>query len=508
MNSFKRFANSTSLLVLLLAALSNLVVLALYILLTSNDVKKAVSLALSIGIGLIVSFGLRIIVLRRVFKPFSVVWQAVMHISPNEEQISAPSLSDLDKAGEMASALVQNIYALSSPSASNSTEGNQLTSQPGQTIVDYLPLPILALDKTGKVVFANALAAEYLGRPLTDLIGGSLVTVAPFVYPSKKDLDAWVHEVSSNQITAFTSWDRVKLKLPDDIGIRQFDMAAHYSKENSAGYEVLLALFDHTDKYAGEDNSTSYVALAVHELRTPLTMLRGYIEVFEDELGDKLTPELQGFMKKMNAAAQTLTAFVSNILNVARVDENALVLSMHEANWNELLVNICKDVEMRVKVRGKSLKLNIQPNLPTVGVDKISIYEVVSNLIDNAVKYGGDSKEVVVHARVAQDGSVETIVQDFGIGIPPNTISHLFTKFYRSHRSKGTVSGSGLGLYLVKAIVEAHGGNVWVQSKEGQGSSFGFTLIPYSKISSEGAGKGQIEHEAHGWIKNHSMNRR
>jgi len=503
MNSFKRYSSKTSLTIFLLAALSNLVVLGLYILLTSSEVQKAVSLIVSVTLGLIISFLLRLVVLRRVFKPFSVIWQAVTHVSPAGEQVPAPSLKDLEKAGAMASSLVQNIYALSNP---GENEPVKQVAQPGQTIVDYLPLPILALDKTGKIVFANALAAEYLGRTTTELIGGNLNTTIQFNFAAKNNLESWVKEVSASKVTAYTSWDRVKVQLPDEKGLKQFDLAAHFSKDNAAGYEVLLALFDHTDKYASEDNSTSYVALAVHELRTPLTMLRGYIEVFEDELGDQLTPELQGFMKKMNAAAQTLTAFVSNILNVARVDENALVLSLHEANWNDLLTNICKDVEMRVKVKNKTLQLNVQPGLPTVAVDKISIYEVVSNLIDNAVKYSGDSTKIIVHARVAQDGSVETIVQDFGIGIPPSAINHLFTKFYRSHRSKGAVSGSGLGLYLVKAIVEAHGGNVWVQSKEGQGSSFGFTLVPYSKVSS-GDNKGQIEHEAHGWIKNHSTYR-
>jgi len=505
MNSFKRYSSSTSFQIFLLAAFSNIAVLGLYLLLSSLGLGTGVSLALAAILGLGMAFVLRQVVMHKVFKPFSVIWQAVTHVSPDGNQTPAPSLKDLEQAGEMASALVQNIYALTNTDELAATKN---PVQPGQTIVDYLPLPILALDKTGKIIFANPLAAEYLGRPLTELVGGSLATVVPFNYSSKDNLDSWINEVATSKVTAFTSWDRVKVKLPDDKGLKQFDLAAHYSKDNAAGYEVLLALFDHTDKYANEDNSTSYVALAVHELRTPLTMLRGYIEVFEDELGDKLTPELQGFMKKMNAAAQTLTAFVSNILNVARVDDNALVLSLHEANWNELLVNICKDVEMRVKVRGKTLQLNVQPNLPTVGVDKISIYEVVSNLIDNAVKYSGESTKIIVHARLAQDGSVETIVQDFGMGIPPSAINHLFTKFYRSHRSKGAVSGSGLGLYLVKAIVEAHGGSVWVQSKEGQGSSFGFTLVPYSKMPSNGADKGQIENAAHGWIKNHSMTRR
>jgi signal transduction histidine kinase len=321
-------------------------------------------------------------------------------------------------------------------------------------------------------------------------------------------LQTWLGQVKASKVTAANNWDRVRLNLPDGQPTRLFDMIAHFNKDNPNNYETLLALYDHTQKYQSEDNNTSYVALAVHELRTPLTLLRGYIEVFEDELGSNLTPELKDFMTKMSAAAQTLTAFVSNILNVARVDENQLTLSLAEANWNELLPSICKDLEIRAKVRGKQLQLNVMPNLPTVAVDKISIYEVLSNLIDNAIKYSDKADKVIVHARIASDGNVETIVQDFGLGIPESAVKNLFTKFYRSHRSRGAVSGSGLGLYLVKAIVNAHGGNVWVQSKEGEGSSFGFTLQPFKNLANGESGQGGLERQAHGWIKNHSMYRR
>lgn len=439
-------------------------------------------------------------------RSISVIWQAINHVGINADQTPAPTLDDLKEAGELASAVVNQIYSMVNP---QSTEVSTSSSNMPTTfsIAEVIPLPIIILDNAQIVRYANKNAIEYLKIPQNELIGSVFRDKIQLTFNSQDTLDIWLQNSSTKTVTATGSWDRVRLTSLDQT-TKQFDMAAHYSKDNPAGFETTLAIFDHTDKYSTEDNSTSYVALAVHELRTPLTMLRGYIEVFEDELGPTLTPELKGFMTKMNAAAQTLTAFVSNILNVARVDENAMTLSLQQANWNELLTNICKDLELRVKVRGKELQLNIQPNLPTVAVDKISIYEVLSNLIDNAVKYSGDSNKIVVHARVGQDGSIETIVQDFGIGIPTSVINHLFTKFYRSHRSKGAVSGSGLGLYLVKAIVTAHGGSVWVQSKESEGSSFAFTLKPFSAVSNEAGNTGAIERDAHGWIKNHSMYRR
>jgi signal transduction histidine kinase len=105
---------------------------------------------------------------------------------------------------------------------------------------------------------------------------------------------------------------------------------------------------------------------------------------------------------------------------------------------------------------------------------------------------------------------IETTVHDDGAGIAASAMPNLFSKFYRSHRSATSVGGTGLGLYLCKAIIDAHEGQIWVKSKEGEGSTFGFTLLPYSQLAEvqkkTDNETGIIRH-AHGWIKNHTLNR-
>jgi signal transduction histidine kinase len=167
-------------------------------------------------------------------------------------------------------------------------------------------------------------------------------------------------------------------------------------------------------------------------------------------------------------------------------------------------------MELRARVRGMKLTLKIDGSLPSVGADAVSIHEVVNNLLDNAIKYSKDGKEIIVHSHVNQDGSVETTVQDFGPGIPEAAMGNLFDKFYRDYHNRNNVGGTGMGLFLSKAIVTAHGGNIWVRSKEGQGTTFGFTLMPYSKVATENkkGDNADITRTAHGWIKNHSMYRR
>jgi signal transduction histidine kinase len=105
---------------------------------------------------------------------------------------------------------------------------------------------------------------------------------------------------------------------------------------------------------------------------------------------------------------------------------------------------------------------------------------------------------------------VETTVQDFGVGIPSNVLPNLFTKFYRDHHNRAQIGGTGLGLYLCKAIVHAHDGTIWVKSNPGEGSTFGFTLVPFKDLTDEmrSSVNQDITRGAHGWIKNHSLYRR
>lgn len=163
---------------------------------------------------------------------------------------------------------------------------------------------------------------------------------------------------------------------------------------------------------------------------------------------------------------------------------------------------------LRAQVHDKNIVIDVADNLPTVGVDKVSVYEVLNNILDNAIKYT-HTKETITVKSYLKDDMVETTITDRGVGIPSNLIGHVFEKFYRAHSSKNSVGGTGLGLYLCRAIVQAHGGQIWVTSKEGEGSTFGFTIPIYSNVADqvEKDDNSGIVRSAHGWIKNHSLYR-
>lgn len=437
--------------------------------------------------------------------PTDFLARAVLTVTNEENNIDPPKIDDLNSSSrDFLADTIEKIYSLKSYEPTTD-EFDELSYF--KTVTNLLPLPMIALDNNQEVTFINKVAQEYLGFSANDIVNKPIHDVFNIEFTSPNTLEEWVKEVSENSVTATETWQRVRLTLPDGQQ-KKFDLVVRYSKNDPNGIELVLAIYDRTLLYERDDRDLTFVSLAVHELRTPVTILRGYIEVFEDELGPKLDSEQTSFMHNMSASAQQLTSFVSNILNVARIEENALTMQLKEEDWSEVLGQVCKDMGLRAKVHGKKLILNIDENLPKVAVDRVSIYEVIANIIENAIKYTHTDEEIVINTYLKND-CVETTITDKGIGIPSSIIGHVFDKFYRSHSSKNSVGGTGLGLFLSKAIIDAHGGQLWVKSKEGKGSTFGFTIQQYSNIADQlkDNNNGEIIRGAHGWIKNHSLYR-
>ena len=182
-----------------------------------------------------------------------------------------------------------------------------------------------------------------------------------------------------------------------------------------------------------------------------------------------------------------------------------LKLHLAEDKLSAIYATIADDLQLRARTQNRLLSVAIPETLPTIAADRNSLSEVLANLVDNAIKYSNEGGHVSVTAEVDGD-FVRCSVIDQGIGIPGAVVGHLFTKFYRSHRSRQTVSGTGLGLYISKAIIESHGGKIGVTSVEGEGSTFSFSVPIYSTVADKLLTDNEaIMQNASGWIKNHSM---
>ena len=445
--------------------------------------------------------------------PLDAIAQAILHVAPGREETSttAPNLEQVRLGRELVTSLALQVYQLASQESAREVDVTSHRKEVIQAIniINHLPLPLFVFNSQRMVTNASEQAIKYCGATSAELFGKPLEESLHLEFPSETTLEDWIAECQTDKVTNTKLWERVHVTLPDG-SINQCDISAYYNRDNPSGADFIVTLFDRTKRYNEDDESMGFVAMAVHELRTPVTMLRGYIEVFEDELGDQLNDELKDFMHKMGLAASQLTIFINNILNVARIEQNQLMMQLQEADWPKTLNQVLDDMEIRASIKGMSIERSIARDIPTVGVDKVSVYEVVANLIDNAVKYSPDNSKIIVNSAVGKNGTVETTIQDFGIGMPPSVTGNLFEKFYRNHRTRGKVGGTGLGLYLTKAIISAHGGQVWVHSKEDKGSTFGFSLTPYAQLADElkNSNNKGIVRQSHGWVKNHYMYRR
>lgn len=511
MDHFKKLKNQIQLPIALGMILSAAIIIGGQLAVQMLNIDPLLGLGALLIIVVIIAILLSDAAAKKALSPLHTVWEAVLHVDPDHHTTAAPNLTNLKVGRELVTNIVLQIYQFASQENGKDLMEHRRQVIQSANIVSHMPLPLFVFNKSLIVTNASNSALEYTGASSSDLFGKSLFDTLKLEFSDENTLDAWVIACQENKVTDTAYWERVHvLSKEDDSVIRQCDIAAYYNRDNASGAEFIVTLFDRTARYNLEDDQLSFVSMAVHELRTPITMLRGYIEVIDEELKDKLDDEMKQFVVKMGIAAKNLSSFVSNILNVARIDHNQLSLHLIEKPWQETLKESLVDAELRAKIRGKNIELSVEDNLPTVAVDQVSIYEVLNNLLENAIKYSGESTRIIVKSGIDKEGLIETTIQDFGAGIPASVLPSLFEKFSRNHRTRASVSGTGLGLYLSKAIITAHGGQIWASSKEGEGSTFGFTIQPYANMAKEleGTQNKEITRNAHGWIKNHSLYRR
>ncbi len=472
----------------------------------------SVVMALLLFGGLIFTLILALLIGAFIMQPMKLLWRNILHVAPNDHESTAVPKSTMFWLGkDLVANLTGQVYQMAHVIDDiEKTNEHTMPDLHKNFVANSLPLPLIVLDKNETVKFANATALRYFGQTEVDFVGKSLSAALNLMFSDNQTFDDWLAKAKSGTVTATKTWDRVRVPRGNEQDALQFDLSAYYNKNNPEGTETMLICFDHTGQYTKDDQEVGFVALAVHELRTPITLLRGYIEAFDEDLNGKVDAEMQDFMHKMKVASQQLSTFVNNILNVARIEGGQLELQLQQENWAEIVDSVVTNLKLRAEVRGIQVECEIANELPKVGVDRFSISEVITNLIDNAIKYSGDSKKIIVKTDLSKDGLVETTVQDFGVGIAESVVPTLFNKFQRNFHNRAHIAGTGLGLYLSKAIVTAHGGNIWVSSHEGQGTTIGFTILPYDQLADakKNSNNGDIVHSAHGWIKNHSLYRR
>ena len=359
---------------------------------------------------------------------------------------------------------------------------------------------VVVLDPQKNIVSANKAA------PIAQTPEGVSYLALDFV--DDQSLTDWLAEINDKTVSAERTWRRVPVNPDTSRTLRFFDIVASYQK--GAPGETVVLLFDRSEQYLPEEEDLNFIAFAAHELRGPITIIRGYLDVLGEELAPRLVDDEPQLMERLVVSANRLSSYIDNILNVARFDRHHLEIHLVEERITDIYASIADDMQLRASTQHRLLNISFPDDLPTVAADRGSISEVIGNLVDNAIKYSFEGGVVSITATQKGD-FVEVSVSDNGIGMPANVVKNLFHKFYRSHRSREAVAGTGIGLYICKAFVESHGGIITARSQENEGSTFSFTLPVYATVKDVLLEDGQLNRQlirrSGGWIKNHSMYR-
>jgi two-component system phosphate regulon sensor histidine kinase PhoR len=216
-----------------------------------------------------------------------------------------------------------------------------------------------------------------------------------------------------------------------------------------------------------------FISNLSHELRTPLASLKALTETLQDGALDD-PPAARRFIDQIQVETDALTQMVTELLELSRIESGRFSLDLRPVSPYELLDSASRRMQLQAERAGLSLRMECAYDLPKVKIDPQRLEQVLVNLIHNAVKFTRTGGEIVLVAETT-NGVVRFAIRDTGIGIPAEDISRVFERFYRVDKSRAG-SGTGLGLSIAKHIVEAHGGRIWVESVEGRGSTFYFTI--------------------------------
>jgi len=210
-----------------------------------------------------------------------------------------------------------------------------------------------------------------------------------------------------------------------------------------------------------------------HELRTPLTAIKGSME----GLMDGVLPASTETYHQIHQEADRLNRLVDDLQELSRVEAGAYEMDLHAVKLSALVKTVVKRLGGQFEEKNVGLTADLPSELPHVQVDGDRIIQVLTNLISNALRYTPAGGQVTLHAS-RQGSHVHVIIKDTGVGISPEHLAHIFTRFYRVDKSRSRqAGGSGIGLTIAKYLVEAHDGRIWVESEgQGQGSTFTFTL--------------------------------
>jgi len=333
-------------------------------------------------------------------------------------------------------------------------------------LLEHAPDPLLGVDGGHAVSYANGEAQRALGKDGVALLGRPLADILPEL-PIGELVDA----------------ARTSRPLADiQIGEQLFSPTIRsLSTDDRPG--LTIALRDVTARRQRESRRLDFYSIIAHDLRSPLSAMLMRTDLLLRGRRGVLSSEVISDLRKMDSHMRRLMALINDFLDFARMEEAAHAMKRLRVDLADVVSEIVDDFRPLVENAGQQIQIDIQAPRPVVSGDRQRLQQVLTNLIANAVKFTLPTGSVVVRTR-SVGAWCEVSVLDDGPGIPAEILPTLFQRYTRAPSESADAGGTGLGLLIVREIVEAHGGTVGVDSTPGQGSRFWFR-VPLTDIASE-----------------------
>jgi PAS domain S-box-containing protein len=438
-------------------------------------------------------------------KPVRNILQAATHLAegdfaPPNRRASRGEFAEISLALErIGKTLQQTLSEASSETSLIEAERGKLHS-----VLNSMTDGVFALDRAGRIILFNKAACELTGRTIGQVAGQLAEKVMPFRLDGELVMTRWLaSQVGSDH--KIGQWKELELYRADGHSLF-VDVEAVVLKEDPNGIAALITFHDLTKSHQLEEMKIDFIALAAHELRTPLTEIKGYLDILHTE-AKGLTKTQAAFLTQAITSANQLGALMRNLLNVSRIEHGELNYQPELIDYHRFIENTKLPLQERARQQNRRLVFHLPQQPLYITADVSALREVIDNLVSNALTHTSQESGDITITVIAHRTNIETSVSDHGGGIPERALGRLFTKFYRVDELKSSTHGTGLGLYICKAIITAHNGSIGVESAPNKGSTFTF-ILPRQTVATKDSSSDNnvtITRGAHGWIKNHPI---
>jgi signal transduction histidine kinase/CHASE1-domain containing sensor protein len=360
-----------------------------------------------------------------------------------------------------------------------------------QTMIRNFPHAVFIEDENRQIILANQKILDVFSvkDTLENLIGMSVAQALARISALFKDPVALTRR-SAEIITAGKAVADEKIELTNGTYLARSYVPLYYDGQAHGGLWIYK---DITEEQKIDQMKTEFVSLASHQLRTPLTSIKWYNELLMDQNAGSVNAEQESYLKEIEDATERMVELVNSLLNVSRLELGTFAIEPRMADLLHVAEVAVKEQEPTFKEKGQTLTFEHPDALDQISIDEKITHIIIQNLLSNAHKYTPEKGKIELSIKTigskGSGGYVEIICKDNGYGIPRSQQSRIFSKLFRADNVRTLdVEGTGLGLYIIKTVVDAAGCDISFASEEGKGTAFTFK-VPLSGMKGRSGGK-------------------